>query len=223
MDIDEYLSNFTGPFPVAVNVNTSLGEVVKLKGTAEAGEPPELEVRFAAGELPRPDRIDTESDCLVFIEAGEIVTLICSISREPAQASLSLAVREIIQHSEKREFFRGPADRLRVSWRIRGMPDNQKSFPAKGVNISCGGILIVVYKRVEKKKKILLDMYLPDPVKKTISCEAEVLRVSRRRDEEHFVAARFTDLDTEHCDDIMAFCFAEQRRLLREQVITRDM
>lgn len=223
MDATQYLANLPERFPVGVNVTTTAGEVVKVTATAFVAEPPAMEVRFQAGVLPPADRIDMEADCLVFIETGEIVTLICSIEPEPGAQSLSLTVRDLIQHAEKREYFRGPADRLKITAYHKKGPEAQKGIPARGMNISCGGVLLVLEKPVEKREKLKLEICLPDPVKKTLSCEAIVLRISPKKNEERFVAVKFTDVDSDQCDDIMAFCFAEQRRLLREQVIPRDM
>jgi len=223
MDASDYLSNMPERFPVAVNVTSTAGEVIKLNATAAVTGPPEMELRFAPGELPAPERIDPEADCLVFIETGDIVTLICTIVPDPGKDFLSLTVRDLIQHAEKREYFRGPAGRLKMSWRRKKPTDAKKPVESKGVNISCGGVLLITAAPVEKKEKLVLEITLPEPVKKTITCDALVLRVSRKKGEERFVAVKFTDMDSERCDDIMAFCFAEQRRLLREQVIPRDL
>jgi c-di-GMP-binding flagellar brake protein YcgR len=223
MEASDYLINLPEHFPVAVNVTTTAGDTVKLNGTGEVTEVPSMRVRFAGGALPDPARIDMDADCLVFIETGEIVTLICTIEPETAKDSLSLSVRELIQHAEKREIFRGPAGRLQITFRHKAMPETRQGFSAKGVNISCGGILLIIPKPVEKREKLLLEIYLPDPVKKTITCEATVLRINPKKGQERFVAVKFADLDSDMCDDIMAFCFAEQRRLLREQVTTRDL
>jgi hypothetical protein len=223
MDANDYLSNLPKRFAVSANVITTAGDTLKLNGTAEVVDPPQIRVRFVAEALPEAGRIDREADCLVFIEAGDIVTLICSIEEEPGKDSLALTVHDLIQHTEKREFFRGPAGRLLITWRPRSQPETRKGYNAKGVNISCGGILLIVTRPVEKRTKLMLDIYLPDPVKKTITCEADVLRVNPKKGQERFVAVRFADLESDMCDDIMAFCFAEQRRLLREQVTTRDL
>jgi len=223
MDATDFLFNLPDRLPVGVNVTTTAGEVVKLSGTAEIMDPPAMEVRFAPGLLPAPERIDPESDCLVFIETGEIVTLICSIEPTPGKDVLYLTVQDLIQHAEKREYFRGPANRLNITWRRKSAPEVKKGFSAKGVNISCGGILLVTTQPVEKKEKLLLEIHVPEPVKKIIKCEAIALRINKLKDSESFVAVRFLDLDSDMCDDIMAFCFAEQRRLLREQVVPRDL
>ncbi len=223
MDVSEYITNLPGKTPVSVNMPITVGEVFKCDAVAVPGQPPVLEVLFPPGVLPEPDRIDTAADCLVFIETGEIVTLICTIEEIAGRESIRLTVRNVIQHAEKREFFRGPATRLSVSWRKKGPSGGRKMISARGVNISCGGMLLMLDQEVRKKEKLVVAFGMPEPVEKTLSCDAVVLRINQARKNRWYVAVRFTNMDSETCDDIMAFCFAEQRRLLREQVITRDL
>jgi len=153
----------------------------------------------------------------------QAAVMLTSTDPAPGKDVLFLNVRDLIQHAEKREYFRGPAERLNITWRRKNAPEVKKGFSAKGVNISCGGILLVTNQPVEKKEKLLLEMHVPDPVKKIIKCEAVALRINKLKESESFVAVRFLDLESDMCDDIMAFCFAEQRRLLREQVVPRDL
>lgn len=222
MDVNDYLSNFPEKIPVAVNVPIRGGEVQKYSATALVTDPPEVELYFDPNALPDPGRIDTEADCLVFIETGEIVTLISSIDEVAGRDLLHITVRNVIQHEEKREFFRGPAGRLSLSCRRKG-PSGGKPFAGKGINISCGGVLMMVHHQVQKKEKLAMEIRVPEPVGKTLEIDAIVLRLNQVRKGTFSVAVRFTNMDSETCDDIMAFCFAEQRRMLREQVLTRDL
>lgn len=223
MDVEQYLSNLPEKTPVSVNLYTTAGAQIKQSAVAGVMEPPEVELMFPPGSLADPERIDKESDCLVFIETGEIVTLICSIKEIEGREAVYVTVRDVIQHVEKREFYRGPAERIRVSVRRKSGPEKEKITAVRGVNISCGGMLMMLNQPLGKKEKLELEIYLPDPVKSTIKASSQVLRVKKERGNSFFVAVKFTDLDAEHCDDIMAFCFAEQRRRLRENVITRDL
>ncbi|MBA2882668.1 hypothetical protein HNR65_003022 [Desulfosalsimonas propionicica] len=222
MDVNDYLSNFPEKIPVAVNVPIRGGEVQKYSAIALVTDPPEVELYFDPNALPDPGRIDTEADCLVFVETGEIVTLISSIEEAAGRDLLRITVHNVIQHEEKREFFRGPAGRLSLSCRRKG-PGGGKPFAGKGVNISCGGVLMMVYQQVQKKEKLAMEIRVPEPVSKTLEADAVVLRINQVRKGFFSVAVRFTNMDSETCDDIMAFCFAEQRRMLREQVLTRDL
>lgn len=223
MDATEYLSNMPDEILVAVNLNTVAGDVIKQNGMAVNEEPPSLEVRFGPDFVIDAGEIDFSADCLVFIETGEIVTLICSVAEIPAPNQLFLTVRDIIQHVEKREYFRSPADRLSVCGYRKGeSPKNRRVFSAKGMNVSSGGMLVLINEKVEKKERLVFEIELPEPVKKTLTAEATVLRIEKTQEGASRVAVMFEN-SAEIGDDIMGYCFAEQRRMLREQVLTKDM
>lgn len=223
MDTEDYLYNLPEKTPVAVNVPITSGGLTKHNAIAVVADAPVVELLFPPGSLPEAGRVDTSSDCLVFIETGEIVTLICTIEEIEGRDMIRVRVRDVIQHVEKREFFRGPADRLQISIRRKSLPGGPSISAVRGINVSCGGMLMILNQEMGKKEKLELEISVPEPVKKTIKCDAVVLRVKRERRNAFFVAVKFAGLDSEACDDIMAYCFAEQRRLLREQVITRDL
>jgi c-di-GMP-binding flagellar brake protein YcgR len=133
-----------------------------------------------------------------------------------------IKVREIIQHSNKRKYFRGPAGRLSIfCCQKKNKKDNTEDlevFQAGGINISCGGMLLIIDRPLVKEEILALDIQTPEPVRKVISCHGMVIRIKKLQDS-YVVALKFTDMDTAMCDDIMAFCFAEQRRMLKEMVI----
>lgn len=223
MDVFDYLSNLPDEFMVAVNYNTIDGVVIKQNGLAVNTDPPSLEIRFGPNARLEPDQIDLASDCLVFIETGDIVTLICTIEGNSEKNILRLNVRNLIQQVEKREYFRSPARRLAVtgSWKNKPAGSNN-TFKVKSLNISSGGMLLITDQPVYKKDRIVFEIRLPEPVTKSIKGDATVLRVERQGSAKFLVAVMFENAD-EICDDIMKYCFAEQRRLLREKVFTKDM
>lgn len=222
MDVNDYLSSLPAQVPVGFNLSTS-GDRHKYRGVASVEEPPFLDIHCQANTLPGLEDIDQEADCLVFVETGEIVTLLCSISDLPEKNHLQLQVRELFQHGEKREFYRGPADRLTIRWKLQKAGSSEEWLLAKGINISCGGLLVEIDRPLRKKERLLFEISLPEPVRKNANAKAVVKRVQAKDVKRFFLAVEFTDHDADRCDDIMAYCFAEQRRMLREQVTTKDM
>ncbi len=223
MDATYYLTNLPDEILVAVNIPTLGGETIKQNGMAINTDPPAMEIRFGPNSPIDYRKIDLSADCLVFIETGDIVTLICTIEELREPNALMLNVRDIIQHAEKREYFRSPANRLSMSWyRKNERKKDRRNFSAKGVNISSGGMLMVTDMRVEKRERLVISIELPEPVEKTIKADATVLRVGKEMPGYLQVAVIFENAH-EIGDDIMGYCFAEQRRLLREKVVTRDM
>lgn len=227
MDTVDYLLNLPKQVAVGVNLSTISGQQLKGSGTLIITGPPEAEIQCLPGTFPHPEQIDIHSDCLVFIETGEIATLVCSITDINARGIIHVRARELIQHSDKRKYFRGPAGRLTIFCRHiikkeKDNPEKEEMFKAGGVNISCGGILMIMDRPVAKKEMLALEIQTPEPCKKNISCRGVVVRLQKFQSS-YFVAVKFNDLEPHMCDDIMAFCFAEQRRMLREMVIPKDI
>ncbi len=225
MDLLDFLEKLPSQVSVGVNITRLDGSQVKPNGLALISQPPAIQVVFPADELPDPEAIDTKADCLIFIESGEVVTLICSIEEPLEPDRLNLTLENYIEHDEKRDYFRGPAERLNITWVPPEGANSQEQTPARGqgINISCGGILMTTSHPIEAGQTLSIQISLPAPVNRDIACPAQILRVNRTDDDLYFAALQFTDLEPDICDDIMAFCFAEQRRLLREQVMTRDL
>lgn len=224
MNVLEYLEKLPRQVSVGVNVTTAQGKQVKQAGIALIDDSLAIQVIFPADHLPPPEAIDTAADCLVFVETGEMVTLICSIEEPLEPDILNLTLHNYIELVEKRDYFRGPAERLDISWIPQDSTNSEKQTTAtgQGINISCGGLFMNTSHPLEPMQKLSIRIHLPAPVNRTVTCAAHTLRVNSSADDVFFAALQFTDLDPDVCDDIMAFCFAEQRRLLREQVMTRD-
>ncbi|MFO8083542.1 MAG: PilZ domain-containing protein [Desulfobacterales bacterium] len=224
MDKVDYLLNLPEQISVGFNFTTISGQQLKKNGTLFINDPPTLELKVLPGTFTQSDPIDLNSDCLIFIETADIATLVCTITGVEADNVIHIRARELIQHSDKRKYFRGPAGRLSIfcCQKDKDNADELDIFQAAGVNISCGGILITLDRPVAKNEILALDIQTPEPCKKIISCHGTVVRVKKFQSS-YFVGIKFTDLDSNMCDDIMAFCFAEQRRMLRELVIPKDL
>lgn len=225
MDVLDFLSKLPSQVSVGVNIPTRDCTQEKHNGLALITDPPAIQVVFPADAIPQPENIDTQADCMVFVETGEVVTLICSVEEPLEPDRLNLMLQNYIEHHEKRDYFRGPAERLHITWRPSDAANSPEQKPAKGqgINISCGGIFMTTQQPLETEDVLSLRICLPAPVDREIVCQARILRVNRTEDELSFAALQFISLEPDICDDIMAYCFAEQRRLLREQVMTRDL
>ena len=226
MEAINYLLNLPTPISVEFNISTTSGQQIKKTGTLLVNDPPEMKIKVLSKTFPPPEKINLNSDCLVFIETGDIATILCTITEIKTNGIIHIRAREVIQHSNKRKHFRGPAGRLSIFYyqkqTEKDNPEDLKVFQASGVNISCGGMLMIVDQPLTKKEILALDIHVPEPSPKVISCHGMVVRIKTLQ-ESYVVAVKFTDLDSEMCDDIMAFCFAEQRRMLREMVIPKNL
>jgi hypothetical protein len=226
MEAIDYLLNLPKHISVGFNITTTSGQQIKKTGTLLVNDPPAMEIKVLSKTLPPPHNINFNADCLVFIETGDIATILCTITDIQTNGIIHVKAREVIQHSNKRKHFRGPAGRLSIFYRQKQTEkdnlEDLKVFHAGGVNISCGGMLMIVDQSLTKKEILALDIHIPEPSHKVISCHGMVVRIKTLQDS-YVVAVKFTDLDSDMCDEIMAFCFAEQRRMLREMVIPKNL
>jgi hypothetical protein len=226
MEAIDYLLNLPKHISVTFNVTTTSGQQIKKTGRLLVNDPPAMEIRVLSETFPPPEKINLNSDCLVFIESGDVATILCTITDIKTNGVIHIRAREVIQHSNKRKHFRGPAGRLSIFYcqkqTEKDNSDDLKVFQAGGVNISCGGMMMIVDQPLIKKEILALDIHIPEPGHKVISCHGMVVRIKALPDS-YVVAVKFTDLDSDICDDIMAFCFAEQRRMLREMVIPKNL
>jgi ribosomal protein L34E len=73
----------------------------------------------------------------VFIETGVIATILCTITNIKTNGIFQSRAREVIQHSNKRKHFRGPAGRLSIFNRQKQTDkdniEDVKVFQADGV------------------------------------------------------------------------------------------
>jgi|GEM_PF-3372380 len=226
METVNYLLNLPDQILVGFNVTTISGRPLKKSGTLFITDPPVMEIKVSPETFPYPEQIDLSSDCLVFIETAEVATLVCTLKGITDNGVVHIKVRDLIQHSDKRKYFRGPAGRLTIFCAQKKKENDTAGalefFQAGGVNISCGGILITLDHPMAKGEILALDIQTPEPFARIISCHGMVVRVQKFQDS-YFVGIKFTDLDSSMCDDIMAFCLSEQRRMLREMVIPKDL
>ena len=200
----DYLSNLPDGIPIACNLSTISGKQIKTSGKLFAADPPELEICFKPDAFPDGESPDIKSDCLVFIETGEVVTLICSILETPAAGNkLRVSAKELVQKSERREYFRVSADRLTVFFRqkVRKGEKIPKMCKARGVNISCAGILMKTDRQLKKKERIMMRLNFPEPLNKNIFCEGSVVRVDKSKNG-FYVGLKFDKLDPEISDEI---------------------
>ncbi len=196
------------------------------QGIAVANKSPSFQVFFQKDYLPSVEEIDKESRCRVTLNIGgpslSVFALIDTVDYKKDRDVIQLTALDMVEHSQKREYIRAPAEYVHIKYTLAD--DQEGDFKrAYGVNISCGGILIVSEKVLGKRQKLQFEIKLPYPEKVTIYCCGKILRVIEKRDGSCLTAIQFEDVAEEDCDAIMAYCFAEQRRQLRENVRVSDI
>lgn len=157
------------------------------------------------------------SSCILFFTTEEIIYFIyAKIKFVLTEGGLLLleAVRAF-KRSQERENFRFDMQMPVKFWFPDEVHYKGKFIAAdKKVNISGGGIQVVSAIPVAENSELGLELHLPDG-KKVIKCTGNVVRTIERSENEYDIALRFTRINWEDRERIIAVGFAQQRKRLR--------
>ncbi len=98
---------------------------------------------------------------------------------------------------------------------------NGLTIQGKTLDLSGNGVLAIFPEKPRKCRRVKIDLTLPHP-EKTISCIGHLVRIKELNNGNWQAALHFNELDEKDREDIIANCFREQRRRLRENIQTAD-
>jgi hypothetical protein len=228
MSVYTILEHFEEPklVTVAIPLREQDDQLI-LQGIATILKSPSFQIFFQKEYLPNQEDIDTESKCRVTLSIGgptlSVFAEINSLDYQKDRDVIQLTALDLIEHAQKRQYLRAPAEQVTIHYKQQDAPNEGALQKAQGINISCGGLLFVTKTILEEDQKLRFEITLPYPDKITLICFGSILRVKEKRDGTSLIAIKFDDIPEEDCDAIMAYCFAEQRRQLRENVRVSDM
>lgn len=193
------------------------GTVTQVDAVAMATEPPILEVTFLPEQL-QPLTFDDQAGCRISFLApnGSVQSCQSEVVRVASDTKLQLRALESFSQDQKRAYFRVDAD-ISVSYWPLDHEDNSAQSVQATVNISGGGIRIPVKEPLRAGSKVGLEIIIDIPQSRVIECVATVVRAFSLGGEMQ-LALRFSDIEEEDQDAIVAYCFAEQRKQLRLKV-----
>ncbi len=193
------------------------GQQQVLDGVAKTTSIPQFEITFLPDQL-NVDLLDLGGICqLVFDVAGENKSIKAKIDSVPGEAKLLLEMVDAFTHIQKREYFRVDADLSVSYWVIDEDNPSAKSVQLP-VNISGGGLRLPTEEKIKEGTRLGLEVVIDSPQPAVVECVGEVVG-NYNVNGEHQVALKFTDIDDEGQDAIVAYCLAEQRRQLRLKVM----
>lgn len=202
---------------VQISLPRNGGELETVDGVALATAPPIFEVTFLPDHL-QPETLNEQGSCRLTYLApnGSLQTINAEIVTVVSDSKLHLRLLEGYSQEQKRAYFRVDTNLAVSYWSLDDTDANACSAPPP-VNLSGGGIRIAVKKALRKGSDVGLEIILDDPRPRVIECVATVIR-SFRLGGVMQMAMRYTQIEEEDRDAIIAYCFAEQRRQLREKV-----
>ena len=201
---------------VKVSLPLKEDKQLSLDGVAKVVSAPQFEVTFLPDQL-NPDILNFEEFCLVtFDVAGENKSIKARIDSVPGEAKLLLEMVDAFTYVQKREYFRVDAALSVSYWVIDEANPSAKSVQTP-VNISGGGIRIPVSEKIKNGTRLGLELVIDSPQPTVVECVGEVVG-SYDSGGIMQVALKFTDIEDEDQDAIVAYCLAEQRKQLRLKV-----
>lgn len=194
-------------------------EVEALECVVRATSAPFIEAIFLPGQLP-VDRLNREGLFQLSFEAqGRPHALNTRFDKVLDGDRLRLFAGETLRAEQQREFFRIDVE-LTVGygpWPDEGQAPVLKEMRGV-VNLSGGGIWLPIFDHLEPRECLALQLVLPTVPPFRLSCKAQVVRLTTKDSVRSGVALKFLEIDEDHREEIVAFCFAEQRRQMRTKV-----
>lgn len=194
-------------------------EVAVLECVVRSTVAPFVEATFLPGQLPVA-RLNQEGFFRVTFEAqGRPHALNARFDKILNDDRLRLFAGETLSAEQQREFFRIDVE-LAVAY---GLCSEQEDEPEvkeiRGVvNLSGGGIWLPLLDPLEPRQLLALQLTLPTVPPFRVPCKAQVVRLTTKDSVRSGVALKFLDIDEGYREEIVAFCFAEQRRQMRTKV-----
>ncbi len=187
-----------------------------LDGVAKVTSPPLFEVTFLPDQLDPSLLNKEEFSHISFDVAGENKILKARIDSSPEPAKLLLEMVDSFTHQQKRNYFRVDAELSVSYWKVD--EENSSAKPVQmPVNISGGGMRLPVAEKIANGSELGLEIIIDEPQAAIIECVGQVVG-NYDVGGEHQIALKFTDIEEEAQDAIVAYCLAEQRKQLRLRV-----
>jgi len=200
---------------------TAQGEVIRLEGRAKHIEDNRFEIQLEPNHYSEKDLPVGAQVEVALAKTGSAITQIATVEAFDPPRKLFLQAQQLHEEPQKRDHFRVPADINIRHWEFVA-PDRLSQDAGEGTarNISGGGILLQSETPLAEGSLLYLELSLEYQRKRQrVLCEGQVMhRVQGGRYYEHGI--KFINLSEEQEEELMAFCFAQQRQLIRLQVET---
>lgn len=201
-----------------INLPTRTGTALTVECVARCTSDPHIETVFLPKTLPVGE-LDPTGYCQLYFEVGSkpyaLKTKITEIIKEDR---LQLSFMEMFSPTQQREYFRVDT-KVSITFSLypADVEDIRESFQGD-VNLSGCGIYFPTQLPAHVRSKIILHIMLSEPFGELGEIIGEVVRIHRSRRQKQWIGVKFLQISTQDRDRLIAFCLAEQRRILRQRV-----
>lgn len=189
-----------------------------LECVARSENPPFIDAHFLPDQLPSK-QLNTEGECQLSFEAGgQAHAFKARIDKVVSSDRLRLQAVQVFNREQQREYFRIDVE-LTLKYRrlSEGEGGAARRVQAR-VNLSGGGLWFPLKEVLEPKERLSVEIFLPGSPPTRAFAIAEVIRMTGSDEASRGVAMKFNEIDDNDRDEIVGFCFAEQRRQLRNRI-----
>ncbi len=194
---------------------------------------PRFNLLFVPGSLPVGD-LDTKTTCIINLDiAGRIVSLEAMIEQVAGEQVLKMIAHKTISHEQMRDYFRVDLA-LPILARSQVPEDTETIEDYEGrkkywqiagntIDISGCGLLAIFHHKPPADKMVKLRIILPDDHSSALSFQARTVRTTEVEKNRYVVAYHYEDINDEDRDRIVGQCLLVQRRMLRLNVMVKDL
>lgn len=195
------------------------GDLEVLECVVRASTAPFVEAVFLPGQLPVDQLSQDGAYRVVFEVGGRPQALNARLDAVVDKDRLRLFAGETLSLEQQREFFRIDVELAVSYWPLPKEGEEPQRNEMRGVvNLSGGGIWMPIHDPLEPKECVVLELNLPTAPPFRLPCTAQVVRLTWKGSTRTGVALRFLEIEEDHREEIVAFCFSEQRRQMRTKV-----
>jgi hypothetical protein len=191
---------------------------------------PHFNLLFVPGTLP-VGNLDTTTSCIINLDiAGRIISLEAMIQKVVGEQVLEMIAQKTISHEQMRDYFRVDLT-MPIIARSQVPEDTEDTevqeqywqIPGTTIDISGSGLLAIFNHKPPADKVVKLKLILPNDHGSTLSFLASPVRTSEVEKNRYVVAYHYEEINDEDRDRIVGQCLLAQRRMLRLNVLVKDL
>ncbi|WP_028579329.1 PilZ domain-containing protein [Desulfogranum japonicum] len=223
-NIKEIIEKLESGSAATITLQEQNGDLARLTCAFRSGESPSFDLLFPPNSLKIPNLIMGINCQLVVKHRGNDVNIIAELDKVVNERCLRLIGREPIRPEALREYFRvGINTSIEIGYtpEAREVRTNAWQMLGTTIDLSASGVLALFAEKPPSKKRLYIRITDPES-NKIIHSHGHVVRSYRMRKNRYQVAIHFEKVAQKTRDALIALCFQEQRKQLRENIQTAD-
>ncbi len=202
-------------------IRNTEGKKIQCNCIYQKAQTPDCFIAITTEILPENCRPNDSWALHITNESGEQLILDAVFVKQIGPKTFELKGIDAIDPTSLRQYFRvSLTTEITLDYSLI-KAYNELKIHGKTLDISGNGVLAIFPEKPRKCHDIKIGLVLPHP-KRTVSCKGHLVRIKALNNGNWQAALHFDDLANKDREDIIANCFKEQRRRIRENIQTAD-